>query len=120
MTHRRLPSCPGCVPFPTFGKKKGYVDEYGHKTLNFTKIAAFVCQNALTFPTLGKKKEYIYNEYGHKIFNFTKIAAFICVLECINMDDTNQSQLNSFHKRMKSRQILYHRGEKESLTVEQT
>ena len=36
-----------CVPFPTLGKNKEYFDEYGHKTLNCTKIAVFVCQNVL-------------------------------------------------------------------------
>ena len=44
-TNKNYPWCPGCVPFQALGKKKGYIDEYGHKTLNCTKIAAFVCQN---------------------------------------------------------------------------
>ena len=29
--------------FPIIGKKKGYIDEYGPKTPNSTKIAAFIC-----------------------------------------------------------------------------
>ena len=32
-----------CDPFPTLGKKKGYIDEYGLKTTNSTKMALFVC-----------------------------------------------------------------------------
>ena len=43
MTYRSLSLCLDCVPFPTLLKKKGYIDEYGHKTLNCTKIAVFVC-----------------------------------------------------------------------------
>ncbi len=49
-THRSLPWCPGAVPFSTIGKSKGYryIDGYGHKTPNSTKIAvSFVCQNVL-------------------------------------------------------------------------
>lgn len=33
-TNRSLLWCLECVPFPTVGKKKGDIDEYGHKTLN--------------------------------------------------------------------------------------
>ena len=47
-THRSLCWCLGCVPFPMVSKKKWYIDEYGHKTLNCTKIAVFVYQNILT------------------------------------------------------------------------
>ena len=48
MIHINRSLCPGCVPFPTFGKKKGYIDKYGPKTPNSTKIQAFMCQNVLT------------------------------------------------------------------------
>ena len=48
ITHRSLPWCSRCVKFPTLGKKKGYIDEYGPKTLNSNKIVRFVCQNILT------------------------------------------------------------------------
>ena len=33
-TNRNLPWCLEFVPFPTVGKKKWYIDEYGHKILN--------------------------------------------------------------------------------------
>ena len=46
--HRSLPWCLKGDSFPTLGKKKGYIDEYGPKTPNCTKAAAFVCQNVLT------------------------------------------------------------------------
>ena len=89
-----------------------------HQVNDTTHKGLSLCPGCVLFPILGKNKVY-FDGYGHKTLTFTKIADFICVLECINMD-TNQSQMISFDKTMKSRHILYHRREKESLTAEQT